>query len=357
MQAVGCVNDASAGKGHVFGFFIGKDGSLPQWRLLRSIDLDKQIDDRGKVSFGTLSALESLDGNRIVLGTIWGKMYWIESPPPPKQMWVDLVIPQPTISATVYDFIYVHDGLIFAMVNSPGDVWRFDGTKSESLRDQPRSGLPNETYFSIERDDKDNLYLATDAKVYMSANRGESWADISSGLPARPHGSCLSFVVQPDGRKMLYLATWGRSVWHLDLSDDKAGASRATVDCTMSLLDDDFPDDETKTITFPKRVFRMGPKHTKEELYYEGRVGGEVRAELRVTLEYVPGTSELKVTHNTKLFEGTSEDTTDLDAEETANMTIARGTSNTAAYSIENDEFLSDDRVDVNLRVENSPFD
>lgn len=362
MLAVGCINETSKNKGHVFGFFIGDDNSQPQWRLLRTIDLDMQTipGPRPMSDLDVLTAIESRDGNRIVLGTKYGDIHWIEAPPPPGQTFTDVPIAQPGIVAFVYDFIYLHDALIFAMVNNTstnvGDVWRFDGTQWVSLRNLPRSGLPSEMYYSIERDDRDNLYLATDRKVYMSINRGELWSDISAGLPARPHGACLAFAVQPDGRKMLYLATWGWSVWHVDLSDDKLETNRVTVDVSGLLVDDDFPDDETKGFTFPRRVVRMGPNQPKVELYFEGRVGGEVRGELRVTLEYVPVTNEIKVTHNTKLYEGTSESTSDLDAEETGTMTVLRGANQTASYSIENDEILSADKVDVNLRVENQAF-
>jgi hypothetical protein len=83
------------------------------------------------------------------------------------------------------------------------------------------TGFPNEFIYAMEIDVEDDsgpiVYVATDAKVYASADAGASWVDVSNGLPRRPHCSDLRLVSDGEGTQ-LYLSTFGRSLWRADLA-------------------------------------------------------------------------------------------------------------------------------------------
>jgi hypothetical protein len=60
------------------------------------------------------------------------------------------------------------------------------------------------------------LAAATDSAVYVSPDHGNNWLQYNVGLPRSPHCSDLRFGVL-EGRQVLYLSTWGRSVWMADI--------------------------------------------------------------------------------------------------------------------------------------------
>jgi len=61
------------------------------------------------------------------------------------------------------------------------------------------------------------LFVATDDAVYASVDNGSTWANVSHGLPRRPHCADLRFVTQADGHHYLYLCTNGWSTWFAQL--------------------------------------------------------------------------------------------------------------------------------------------
>jgi hypothetical protein len=60
------------------------------------------------------------------------------------------------------------------------------------------------------------LAAATESSVYVSPDLGENWLQYNVGLPRSPHCSDLRFG-SLEGRQMLYLSTFGRSVWMADI--------------------------------------------------------------------------------------------------------------------------------------------
>jgi hypothetical protein len=61
--------------------------------------------------------------------------------------------------------------------------------------------------------DPNILYLATDFGVHASWDGGANWLPVSQGLPARSHSATLRCVTEPDGKRRLYLFTFGWSAW------------------------------------------------------------------------------------------------------------------------------------------------
>lgn len=83
------------------------------------------------------------------------------------------------------------------------------------------TGLPDEGFYGLETDWTVNpniVYVCTDKRVYRSKDAGKFWTVASQGLPERPHCADLSFVIDPDGSRYLYLSTYGWSVWRAKLN-------------------------------------------------------------------------------------------------------------------------------------------
>jgi len=67
--------------------------------------------------------------------------------------------------------------------------------------------------------------VSTDTKVFSSTDEGTTWTDISAGLPQSPHIVDLRYVREPAGASYLCVATFGWSIWRLNL-DPGNGVSR-----------------------------------------------------------------------------------------------------------------------------------
>jgi hypothetical protein len=113
------------------------------------------------------------------------------------------------------------DSVLYGLYNSYstriGAVLRSDDG-GETWRKLP--GLPDEAFYGIETDwttAPKTIFVCSDKRVYVSRNGGKTWAVAARGLPERPHCADLSFVINPDGRRYLYLSTYGWSVWRAAL--------------------------------------------------------------------------------------------------------------------------------------------
>lgn len=57
------------------------------------------------------------------------------------------------------------------------------------------------------------LFAATETRVFWSSDLGDTWVDISSGLPANPHCTDIRFGFEDSGACFLHLSTYGWSAW------------------------------------------------------------------------------------------------------------------------------------------------
>jgi hypothetical protein len=124
---------------------------------------------------------------------------------------------------------------------------------------------------------------------------------------------------------------------------------------TMNLKDEEnFGSDEFATRTKLFRVFRVGAFYTHEEDGWTEKMGGEVRAELSLRIDWQLVDSSVNVTCNLKLFEGTSEDTNDLDGEATQTFNIQKDViDQECKMFVRNDDEDDDDHVDLVLKISN----
>lgn len=124
---------------------------------------------------------------------------------------------------------------------------------------------------------------------------------------------------------------------------------------TMNLKDEEtFGSDVFATRTKLLQVFRVGAFYTHEEGGWREKMGGEVRAELGLRIDWQMVDSSVKVTCNLKLFEGTSEDTDDLDGEATRTFNIQKDViDQECKMFVRNNDENDDDHVDLILKISN----
>jgi hypothetical protein len=195
----------------IFGLFGGDHTSFLYWR------------DIGRLPPYTsaISALGADNGSTIFAGTGDGRIFVLSvgSGPP-----LELVVETPDTGKGAITRIVSHfqRGAFAVMQSYPGAyVLQLDSFAWRILRGPLK--LPFEPIhgLDINRLDADvTLAAATESAVYVSPDLGKNWLQYNAGLPRSPHCSDLRFGVL-EGRQVLYLSTWGRSVWMADI-DAKA---------------------------------------------------------------------------------------------------------------------------------------
>jgi hypothetical protein len=203
----------------IYGLFANDDGSGIHWENLGSIGADQDV-----------TALASYDGTHIFIGTVLGTIYRLNSPygGPAAQLTVN--IPDPNLLPNIENETLIEPlpETAFASVSSHGIT---PGVHAHVLAWTPETqswnaldgGLPSDFSFkAVAYEDfgamgLGNLYVATASHVFVTYNLGQSWFTVSDGLPAACQARDLRIAIQPDGKKYLYLATFGRSLWRASL--------------------------------------------------------------------------------------------------------------------------------------------
>jgi hypothetical protein len=129
---------------------------------------------------------------------------------------------------------------------------------------------------------------------------------------------------------------------------------RVQIQARIQTTDDEWwPwDDEHADTSQFQEVF-IGPWHTHEEVYFEQRMGGEVRIELRFVVDLNADRSA-NINVNAKMFEGTTEDTTDLnDEENTTGFRVAKDQSRSGSLRLYNEEFAGGDISNISFTITN----
>lgn len=156
-----------------------------------------------------------------------------------------------------------------------------------------------------------------------------------------------------EGRSAVDVPAGGIVSTVIELKEPPDWFREVTVFGTMELKDEEFGDDEFETRTRLFRVFRIGAFFTHEEDGWTEKMGGEVRAELTMRLDWQMDLS-VHVFCTLKLFEGTSEDTSDLDGQNSQLFIIERDViDKPCAMFVRNDDEDDDDHVNLVLRISN----
>ncbi len=214
-------------KGNKFMFVVGGEATIGPDSFPNSIfglfvDPSKQTASMEWEHLGdlpvTVATVTAFDGDPVVCGGADGNIYTLD----PKNGNVQMMLMNaPFQNGVAYRILYRLPALplcsynSFAGNNPKSAVLQFNGVAWNKI-----FGL-NEAIQDIAVDESVNpeaIYVATDNRVYSSADAGKTWVTDSKGLPERFHGSQLKIVRYSNGEKWLYLTTYGRSVWAANMA-------------------------------------------------------------------------------------------------------------------------------------------
>jgi hypothetical protein len=195
----------------VFGLFADANGSRPHWEFLFRVT-DALNDPQ------TITALFTETGERIWVGTGAGRLFEFNN-----GALFDFGVegrknPKGDADSIVYRIVAAGD-TAFASYAKAGTGYILGRDQGHFMK--LTSGLPSDAgpYYGLEFVAPAEpivlamLFAASDDKVYISRDLGKTWQTASQGLPKRPHCCDLRFAAPSGGERILYLSTFGRSVW------------------------------------------------------------------------------------------------------------------------------------------------
>lgn len=138
------------------------------------------------------------------------------------------------------------------------------------------------------------------------------------------------------------------------LKDTPEFFREVTLRGTMNIKDEEsfLEDDEFATRTFFQNGIMLGPFGTHAETSWTEAMGGEICVEVYLKLDWKVDSS-VDISYNVKLFEGTSEDTHDLDGEKSGVVNVLKGTTHDLRVFVSNTEEDDDDPVELSMLVSN----
>jgi hypothetical protein len=140
----------------------------------------------------------------------------------------------------------------------------------------------------------------------------------------------------------------------VDLQDPPELYRRLTLRGTMKIEDyENFGDNEHATRNMARNS-DVGPFGTHDEIQWTEKMGGEIRIELVLKIDWRIDLS-IDIAWHVKLFEGTSEETSDLDGERSGTFKVGKDETRTLSFSVWNtDEDDPEDRADITFELTNS---
>ena len=240
----------------------------------------------GNLTFGTLTTIDvsTITSDVIYVGTddgnVWvtqdGGANWNNISADLPNRWVTKVLASREDVNRVYvtfsGYRYGEDDGHVYKSNDYGDSWTDIST-----------GLPDIPINDVVQDQNGILYLGTDIGVLGSANYGTNWEIIGDNMP--------SVVVNDmhihEASQYLYAATYGRSIYKLDLSTVVLDAVDPSFEGEVLLFPN--PASEMVNISLPIssekvyiELFDQLGRSIQEETYMEGR------ASIQISLQGIP---------------------------------------------------------------------
>lgn len=171
----------------------------------------------GNLVFGTIISISisSLNSDKIVVGTddgnVWitqnGGSNWTKISDDLPNRWVTKVLTDREDANTLY---VTFSGYRYG--EDTGHVYK--STDNGSSWTDISNNLPDVPINSIAKDSYGNLYLATDIGVMASGDEGVNWEILGNNMPS----VVVTDVHIHEPSEMLYVATYGRSSYKIDLS-------------------------------------------------------------------------------------------------------------------------------------------
>ncbi|MCG3159250.1 MAG: hypothetical protein JMDDDDMK_00236 [Acidobacteria bacterium] len=131
---------------------------------------------------------------------------------------------------------------------------------------------------------------------------------------------------------------------------------KAIVSGHMFILDHEtWPaDDETNLVRFSREAEVDADGQPEELITAVGRAGGEVKIELHMNAVLLTA-GKLRIRGVAKLFEGTSDNSTDLDGEHSFDFQVRKNKRRTVNFRVHNDD-EGGDYADISFTVGNRPL-
>jgi len=195
---------AVAGLPYVWGLFANDDSSDMHWEQIAKVTI---------APTDQISAIGSGVGSEVFVGTNSGRIFKILIFP---------TNPQPNYEATINGF--APPGSITQFLQTPDTsrvfivkgnyLLQWVGTSLYCLNVPPAPPLPNdEIIYGLALDwQGQRLWVSNQNSVFLTPDWGVHWSNISEGLPASPSCGDLRYT-----KPYLFLATYGRSVWHTNV--------------------------------------------------------------------------------------------------------------------------------------------
>jgi hypothetical protein len=201
---------SASGLQTVYGLFAESTGDDLHWEKIANVTSDAPGDE--------ISALATLDdGTSVLAGTSAGRLFLIKLSPngPVSGQQLVVSLPPGTPQGSVDRIVFASASLAFATFNSNdgSHVLRFDGSAWKTAD----AGLPGGAYYGLARDGYSRTWTCTDDKVFVTRDDGLTWKNASTGLPKRPHCADLRYNYSQQNPPLLYLSTYGHSVWVTDV--------------------------------------------------------------------------------------------------------------------------------------------
>lgn len=237
----------------------------------------------GNLAYGTVTSIDvsPLDSTVIYAGTDDGNVWvtqdnganWTLLSASLPNLWVTKVLASPSDASHVY---VTYSGYRYGEDN--GHVFKSEdfGANWTDIS----NNLPDIPVNDIVKDSYGNLFLGTDIGVMASADEGANWEPLGVNMP--------SVVVNDmhihEDSEYLYVATYGRSSYKLDISNDVLGTSSTELAASIKLYPN--PASEYVTISFAETT------QNYEVIIYDAlgkevlqKVVDQVNSEERISLE------------------------------------------------------------------------
>ena len=188
----------------------------------------------GNLAYGTVTSIDvsPLDSNLIYAGTDDGNVWvtqdsginWTLVSDTLPNLWVTKVLASPSDESHLY---VTYSGYRYGEDN--GHVYKSEDYGSTWI--DISNNLPDIPVNDILKDNYGNLFLGTDIGVLASADEGENWEPLGVNMP--------SVVVNDlhihENSEYLYVATYGRSIYKLDISNNILSTSSNALASAITL--------------------------------------------------------------------------------------------------------------------------
>lgn len=189
----------------------------------------------GNLTYGTITTIDvsSFDSNKIITGSDDGNIWlttdagdnWMKISEGLPNRWVTKVLTSSIDPETIYATL---SGYRFASNEGHVYVSHNNGTSWQDLS----TNLPDIPVNDIVQDMNGRLFIATDVGVFASGNGGGIWEPLDNGLPT----IVVTDMHIHEASQYLYVATYGRSAYKLDLSAVLLGSSEESIAAKFSIV-------------------------------------------------------------------------------------------------------------------------